>query len=536
MASNSLDAWFTTDCTRLLDERNVREVENYRDLIMGYQQLLFRAQAVPMSSSMRLSTTSDLSKNAKAEADAMQLATQKYLTTIQSLEKELSEKNAQLAQYAGNQLQLVNESKELLQAREQWEFQLQFFTKRLEEEMLMNEEKDKALKDLDGALRLLREELARQKELYEKETTGLREQIRQLEEQLLQKSAVMQEWLLANNSPDAGPARASSGMPSQEMSEQMSQLFLNSSVKCTSRVVTRVVHSIRAHATEVNSVCFNASGKVLFSGSSDGTVRAWETATCRPIGEYRGIGTAHPLLCVRVSEDGEMVLGTGCDRKCFVWRVGPGRVFQTLTGHKGKVLAAEFSLVTPNEVITGSSDRSMRVWDIAKGRSLQTINCRSSCNDIAMGVGGQFASAHQDGAVRFWDARTKHSVKELTGLHTEQVTSVSFPGDGAPYMLTNSRDHTLQVIDQRTYEVVRTLRHPGYQCGFDWSKASLSPDGVYAAAGGSSGSVFIWNAHTGKLEKENSTGHHGAVASCVWRPDGTNVASCDKNGSLVLWE
>lgn len=561
MGSEAGKRWLARDALALLDARNRREVDYFAELIQAYQQLLFRAagnglsasnsSGMNMGSSAHFASASSSSTggsshtNAQAQLDAV---AQKYLSTIQQLERELSEKNAQLASYAGNQLTLVSESKELLQAQEQWGQQLAFFTKRLEEEMLLNETKDRVMKELDAALQLVRDELARHRVLLDKtelDNVALRERIAQLEAQLVRKSAMMQEWLAAHEAGNfvrkdahAGgisPPQTGSAMASQEMAESMSQLFIDSNVKNASHLISKVTHSIRAHATEVNSVSFNTSGKILFSGSSDGTVRAWEAASCRPLGEYRGVGTAHPLLCVRGSEDGEFVLGTGCDRKCFIWRVGTGRVYQTLVGHKGKVLAGEFSRVSPSEVITGSSDRSMRVWDIARGRSLQTINCQSSCNDIAVTVGGQFASAHQDGVVRFWDTRTKHLVHEMKALHQDQCTSVSFSCSGNQ-LLTNSRDHTLRVIDPRTYESVATLQHQGYQCGFDWCKASLSPDGLYATAGSSSGSLFVWNTRSGKLEKELRVGHQGAIACCVWRPDGEGLASCDKNGFLVLWD
>lgn len=530
--------WFLHEAPRLLDERNRREVDAFSELIQSHQELLFRVQNATssMTSSLRLDASMDSSSS----------VTSTHLFTIQKLEQELRVKNAQLAAYAGNQLKLVQESKELMQARAQWEKQLELSTKKLEEEMILSQEKDQAIKELDNALRLVRDELVRHRELIEtseSESTSLRQRIHQLEEKLLEKSAMMQEWLAAHEAGDfvpkpgmlSGPAAPSgSSMASQEMAESVSRLFIDSCATASSKLVSTVEHAIRAHATEVNSVCFNASAKILFSGSSDGTVRAWETSSCRAMGEYRGVGTAHPLLCVRVSEDGELVLGTGCDRKCFVWRVGTGRVFQTLMGHSGKVLAGEFSLTSPNEVITGSSDRCMRVWDVSRGTSRQTINCRSSCNDIAMTVGGLFASAHHDGVVRFWDTRTKMPVREMKELHQGQVTSVSFARSGNS-LLTNSRDHTLQVIDPRMFTTVQTLKHAGYQCGFDWCKATLSPDGVYAAAGSTSGAMFIWNTITGKLEKELRGGHQGAIASCLWRPDGQGVASCDKNGLVVLW-
>lgn len=537
--ANATQRWLASDALALLDARNRRETDAFAALITAHQQLLFRGVALSASTSLGASIalhSSSSSNGPSRSGDALQeqldAVAAKYLSAIQALERELSAKNAELATYAGRQLQLVSESKELLQAQEQWETQLQRFTQRLQEELLLGEEKDRALAELDSALRLVRDELGRHRLLLaksEQDAAALRVHVSALEAQLAATQAQLQEHSSATSS--------SSGLATQEAAESLSHLILDTGGRhsSTSKLPTRVAHTVRAHATEVNSVSFNTSGKILFSGSSDGTVRAWEAASCRPLGEYRGVGTAHPLLCVRGSEDGECVLGTGCDRKCFVWRVGTGRVFQTLVGHKGKVLAGEFSKVAPAEVVTGSSDRSMRVWDVTRGRSIQTINCQSSCNDLAMALGGQFASAHQDGVVRFWDTRSKHLINELKGLHQDQCTSVSFSATGDS-LLTNSRDHTLRVIDPRMYAAVTTLTHPGYHCGFDWCKASLSPDGAYAAAGGASGAVFVWNTRSGKLEKELRMGHQGAVACCVWRPDGSGAASCDKNGFLVLWE
>lgn len=521
--------WLAGAALAQLEARNRRETDAFSALVAAHQQLLFRGLGLGAGLAMSVSMGRAGDGDASLQQQQLDAVAAKYLSTIQQLERELSAKNAELASVAGRQLALVSESKELLQAQEQWELQLQRFTQRLQEEMLLGEEKDRAIAELDAALRLVRDELARHRVLLDKsehEAVALRERVAQLEVQLAQ----------AQERSDAAPDRSHAAMATQEMAESVSHLFIDAGARSTTaKLPTRVAHAVRAHATEVNSVSFNTSGKILFSGSSDGTVRAWEAASCRPLGEYRGVGTAHPLLCVRGSEDGEFVLGTGCDRKCFIWRVGTGRVYQTLVGHKGKVLAGEFSRVTPSEVVTGSSDRSMRVWDIARGRSVQTINCQSSCNDVAMALGGQFASAHHDGVVRFWDTRSKTLISELKGLHDDQCTSVSFSASGEQ-LLTNSRDHTLRVVDPRMYAAVATLQHPGYHCGFDWCKASLSPDGAYAAAGGASGSLFVWNARSGKLEKELRMGHQGAVACCVWRPDGAGAASCDKNGFLVLWE
>lgn len=558
-ALDSPASWFASQAPRLLAARNRREVAAFRELIASHQQLLARVSS-SASASLSMSTSMSMSSSA-IHTDAAADASDRYLGAIQRLERELADKTARLAQVAGDQLQLVQESKALLQQRAQWEAQVARLGKQLQEERAIGEEKDRAMAELDAALQLQRDELVRQRQLLAS-AEAANEQLRR---ELADKNALLHEWI--HNSGDGSKGSRVDGRrsPAVETSEateslvgclQLDDALANAAGGSLDggRLVARAAFAVRAHATEVNSVCFNASGKILFSGSSDGTVRAWDapfasdftapSSTLSALGEYRGVGTAHPLLCVRVSADGALVLGTGCDRKSFIWRVGTGRVSQTLTGHKGKVLAAEFSLVAPTHVLTGSADRSLRLWDVPTGRRLLALSCHSSCNDLAA-TGEQFASAHQDGVVRFWDARAKSLAYELKGAHEDQVTSVSFAQTGSafsasPLLLTNSRDHSLRVIDVRTYEVVRELKAPGYRCAFDWSKAALRGDARFAAAGSATGAVLVWDVTSGRLARElrsgGSGGHQGAVACCMWRPDGESLASCDKNGCVVLWE
>ena len=313
-----MSTWFSDEALQLLEARNLRKVAAFSDLIASHQQLLFRSANVPsLTASLRL-------PSAQEQDDA---AAQKYLVAIQRLEREVAEKNAQLASYVSQQLSLVSQSKILLQERDKREMQLQLATKRLDEETVLSLEKDKALKELEAALLIVREELSRHRVLLEnseRETDRLRKRNAELEMQVQEKSVLLHEWIQGEEHPSS----TLTAMVSQETAENMSHLLLNEEEGVggtgpEAKLVTHVTHSICAHATEVNSVCFNSSGKILFSGSSDGTVRAWEAeigalSSPRALGEYRGVGTAHPLLCVRASEDGALVLGTGCDRKCFV--------------------------------------------------------------------------------------------------------------------------------------------------------------------------------------------------------------------------
>mgnify|MGYP002783685266 CR=1 FL=1 len=62
--------------------------------------------------------------------------------------------------------------------------------------------------------------------------------------------------------------------------------------------------------------------------------------------------------------------------------------------------------------------------------------------------------------------------------------------------------------------------------------------GKYVAAGSSTnGMVFVWDVSSGKL-KGKLEGHEGSVCGLAWGTggfSGQQVASVDKNGTLIFW-
>src|SRR6266567_2116199 len=84
-----------------------------------------------------------------------------------------------------------------------------------------------------------------------------------------------------------------------------------------------------------------------------------------------------------------------------------------------------------DQIVTGSNDQSVRVWDAKTGKQLRELQGHtSSVNSVAFSSNGnQIVSGSDDQSVWVWDAKTGEQLRELQG-HTSSVLSVAFSPDG----------------------------------------------------------------------------------------------------------
>ena len=67
-----------------------------------------------------------------------------------------------------------------------------------------------------------------------------------------------------------------------------------------------------------------------------------------------------------------------------------------------------------------------QVWDLGRGVIHLSLPCHSSINAVRCSADGMaVVSGHFDGTLRFWDLRSGKLANEVTGLHTQQITSVA---------------------------------------------------------------------------------------------------------------
>ncbi|KAL7444301.1 hypothetical protein ACHAXH_007124 [Discostella pseudostelligera] len=325
-------------------------------------------------------------------------------------------------------------------------------------------------------------------------------------------------------------------IPSQEDNDSQPKRQWDASA--TAVLPSQPQFTIKAHRDD--AVCVRYDGTNLnrvATASSDATVKVFNTSNGQLEATFSA-GGGHPLIGVDIA--GDVVCGCGADKTCRVWNYQTKRMIHQLAGHSQKITCVR---LFPGEksIVTGSADRSIRVWDISRHVYTQTTTFRhsstSNCCDVSYET-HTVVSGHLDGGIRFWDARSGDRVLDIPSLHEGGVTSVHWKPGNSNAILTNGKDSTLKVIDTRSSKIMHTFRDPGFRTLTNHASCSFSPNGAYAAAGsGDSGEVFVWNVKNGEKEKQLSSHSCGAVG-VAWGLGGTNgqqVATIDKSGVLILW-
>ena len=121
------------------------------------------------------------------------------------------------------------------------------------------------------------------------------------------------------------------------------------------------------------------------------------------------------VYCVQALPDGNVVSGSD-DRTIKVWDTGRGLCLKTMAGHTGAVTCMQ--QLPDQKLVSGSWDKTIKVWDLRSGECLKTL----STGDDELGYMCLLPNGHvvaggfwytSESAAKIWDLDSGKCVRSL---------------------------------------------------------------------------------------------------------------------------
>jgi len=336
--------------------------------------------------------------------------------------------------------------------------------------------------------------------------------------------------------------------------------------------VTRCTDSLPGHTEALLHVSFSPDGTQLASGGGDTTVRFWDTNTRMP--RHVCKGHRNHVLCTAWSPDGLRFASGDKNGELRLWDpISGAAVGRPFSGHRQWITSMSWEPQHVNaaceRLVTGSKDRTARVWNVRTGRCEMTLTGHDdSVECVKWGGEGLLYTASRDKTINVWAQRSADDEKAGNGSlfklvrtlkgHAHRINAMALSTDFLNR--TGAYDHTGGFFDEEAHKssaaAAAAAAAAAIAAGkpYDRAAAHLAATNRYnnakrqheasAPAGvpferlvscSDDLTLYLWHPTLDKKPVERMFGHQQVVTHLSFSPDGRYLASASFDRKVKLW-
>jgi WD40 repeat protein len=266
---------------------------------------------------------------------------------------------------------------------------------------------------------------------------------------------------------------------------------------------------LQGHSGTIQGLDFSPDGRLLASGSDDGTVILWDASTGRELATLQA-----PVTLPEIEEGDDKLT----EQELVEWREERKGISCVAFAPDGKAL------------ISGGYDGTVQVWNAPSWENTSILNDHEymAIWSLSFSLDGDVLAAGV-GGVNIW----KSPLNGYTKTFNKSCSNALICPNGKTIALNDEGGDLIKILDMNSNKELTefdygTLEHSA-RC------LSISPDGRLLASGGNDGNVILWDTSTGRA-RTVLRGHLLNVLCVDFSPDGRVVASGSRDFTVRIWD
>ncbi|XP_022824537.1 U3 small nucleolar RNA-associated protein 15 homolog [Spodoptera litura] len=222
--------------------------------------------------------------------------------------------------------------------------------------------------------------------------------------------------------------------------------------------ITKVVaKNISKFVEAAYGATFRGDGRLLVAGSEEAAVKLFDVQSKNVLRVFTGhTGPVHRTL---FTKDHVKVLSYSDDKSVCLWDIATEEKIATFAEHTDYVRAGAASPISPDIILSGSYDHSVKLYDCRSNETVLSVNHGSPVEcTLFLPSGGIFISAGGT-EIKVWDIF--NGGKQLANIsqHHKTVTTLRLASNNSR-LLSASLDRHVKIYDISSFKVVHNIDFP----------------------------------------------------------------------------
>uniref|UniRef100_A0A915EJN0 WD repeat domain-containing protein 83 n=1 Tax=Ditylenchus dipsaci TaxID=166011 RepID=A0A915EJN0_9BILA len=290
---------------------------------------------------------------------------------------------------------------------------------------------------------------------------------------------------------------------------------------------TNLLRSFNCEQSAVRSVRFNVDGNYCITGGSDKSVKLWNPFRPVMLKSYAGCGGE--VLDAQGSSDNSMILAGGRDKAPTIFDVETGKMLKRWKDHGGAINAVAFN-EDSSVALSASQDGTVNCYDVrSRGPPIQKLD-EATDSVLCIDVNAfEIVTGSADGSLRLYDIREGRLFVDFMG---DSVTDVHLTADNQ-CILTSTMKHPIRLIEKVNGQLLAD--YSGHKNTEFQIEAEMLSSNNELVSGSEEGLVYIWDLVSTKIIAKLPHPGTKYVHSVTTHPSNQSLLSV-AGENLYVWQ